>query len=467
MRTKPDLVENPLVSFTRQCKELEAQACTAWEGWMRVIQSQYQGESALESAVGALDFDYFGSDIVLLSGALGGERIIDAVSAHVHWNQLISYDHNNYNEGNLLFPEHLEPSFWVKYFTDQNKPEDQHSEVESVWRALWEKNHLNGQSFIPSYAFGRDITLRTAMVAWNFEMEDPLNDIFALPITDNEAQDVFLAHCSTGLSHHSGMSSNDEAVLNRLFSHIDLKAPYKLSPYMQTLFSAPEDLPLGIVGMYMLLHGEFDQKEIAQLVQREPQLYQDYLGAMFERTLNIPLSGLANSETSVYGWLSACAQQFHSAEIVGPLMLKMLATHNPTGPTSSAHNLKKILSIVCATQSLDGCIAEENTSEILEHLIALYRDPRHTQIRLTDVNNWWGSTEGWGKMVQWFAPSVRQQVEEYMETFIEAEQVLLDAFKSSRGSSNTPQNNQSALLKLQTLRADGWSQPAQKRTLKL
>lgn len=465
--------ESPLATFTRNYTSTESRQSKAWKGWLKVLEFQYDRDKC-QQALDDLDYAFFGCDIVFLASALGGANVFNQISPYVAWHQLQRDDNmaesvetRNSDYNNLDFPN--EPSFWVWYFGCHHKhPEEQRDDVDYCLQQLLKNGSLSMTHRLPSYSFGHDITLRTTLLAWGFEIKRGTiyNDILSTPVGPEEAADIVLAHCINGEQFNSALNDSDKQAIEHLMRTVDYSAPYILSEHFKGVLGTQlDELPLGVVAAGVLIRKWNCKAEtLDHLLEHYPQIFSQHLEVLYDICIREGvLKDHFNKGTPAQRIFRDQAN-FDIAASVAPLLQKSVREFN----LSSQHKsyVAKMLETCAGNISLTSMFSENETGVVLQNIFDIFsaRKDHNGHIMLENVDTWWNNPQGWPQSLQWFDPQAREKVQHLMAPVVDAG-VFLSNYKPAqyRQDDETEKNQgQAAQFTLNLFSATRWDETPRK-----
>lgn len=462
--------ESELATFTRQYASTENRKAQAWKGWLNALECQYDKEKFAE-AISQVDYDFFGCDIVFLASAWGGPKFIEAVSPYVQWNRL-ERDENMAESVETSRPDitsldfSKEPSFWVWYFASEHEhPENQVYDVEYCVETLLKNGGLSMTHRLPSYSFDHDITLRTALVAWNMEIhEHPFSPVFDTPILEDEARDIVVAFCANGEDLHGMFSKEDLEVVKNLALTVDYSAPYPLSQHLQSVLrTQSKELPLGIVvASIMMRSWDHASDIIAHLKSNYSPLFEQHYDFLYRLSLDENVFDRRDRQDSVAGQIFCNTTHFDTKSLLAPLLRDTLLNFDER--TTSKRVFQNFMMHCAASISLPNIFSEDETTDALTKIFEVFSEKKNENVKMEEINEWWNHCEGWNNAIQWFAPASQLKVEVFMRPIVDAGIALntRPSYIRSIDTKSSENERQAAQLLLNVFDASRWNESARK-----
>lgn len=464
--------ESELATFTRQYASTENRKAQAWKGWLKALECQYDTEQFAE-AISQLDYDFFGCDIVFLASSWGGPKFIDAVSPYVQWHRLErdenmgdSVESSRPDINSLDFSK--EPSFWVWYFACEHEhPENQVYDVEYCVETLLKNGGLSMIQRLPSYSFDHDITLRTALVAWNMKIDrQPFLNIFDSPISEDEARDIVVAFCANGEDLHGMFNADDLEMVKKLALSVDYSAPYPLSQQLQSvLHTQSNELPLGIVVAGIMMRSWDHESDIlAHLKSDYSTLFEQHYDFLYRLGLNENVFGRSrrDRQDSVAGQIFCNTPHFDTKSLLAPLLRDTLLHFDEH--TTSKRSFQNFMMHCAAAISLPHIFSEDETTDALNKIFEIFSDRKQDNVKMEEINEWWHHPEGWNKAIEWFDPVSQSKVENFMRPMIDAGTELNNrpSYIRSIDTKTSENERQAAQILLNVFDASRWNESARK-----
>lgn len=463
--------ESPLATFTRHYANCENRKEQAWKGWLKALECQYN-PSEFAQAVLQIDYDYFGCDIVFLASAWGGPKFIKAVSPHVAWNKL-ERDENMAESVEETHPEHnnlkfsAEPSFWVWYFgSEHHHSEAQMADVEYCVETLLESGELSMTHLLPSYSFGRDITLRTALVGWDlYSDRRPFSDILTgQPISEDEAKDLIVAYCANGEELHRMFSEQDIEVIKKLSIGVDYSAPYPLSEHFQSvLHTQLSELPLGVVVAGMLMRSwDHTSDIVSHIMQHHSEILEQHFDVLYNLSIVEGVFNHRNPAETVAAQIFCNTPHFDIASCITPLLRESLEQY--TLQNTPTKYFRSMLEHCASSIALPNIFTEEETANYLRKIFEVFSYRKNDIVIMENVEQWWSNPTGWEAATKWFDSAAQSKVVEFMRPIVDAG-VVLDSrsFHSHNRHHQFDSNDiQAAQLMLNVFDPERWNETTRK-----
>lgn len=462
--------ESQLATFTRQYASTENRKAEAWKGWLSALECQYDKEKFAE-AISKLDYDFFGCDIVFLASSWGGPKFIEAVSPYVQWHRL-ERDTNMAESVETSRPDitsldfSKEPSFWVWYFSSEHEhPEDQVYDVAYCAETLLKNEGLTMTHRLPSHSFAHDITLRTALVAWDMTVgRQAFSNIFDSPILEDEARDIVVAFCANGENLHGMFSADDLDVVKNLALTVDYSSPYPLSQHLQSvLHTQSHELPLGIVVAGIMMRSwDHESDIIAHLKSDYPTLFEQHYDFLYRLSLEENMFSRRDPQESVAAQIVCNTPHFDTKSLLAPLLRNTLLNFNEN--TTSKRSFQNLLMHCAAAIELPHIFSEDETSDVLNKIFEVFSEKKKDNVKIEWINEWWSHSEGWNNAIKWFDPMAQSKVEDFMRPIVDAGIALSSSpsYIRSIDLKHSDNDRQAAQILLNVFDACRWNESARK-----
>lgn len=427
-------IDNELIKLTRSLT-INCEKTALYAQWLALINDPQDKEAAQ-----LINYDHFGSEIVFLAAADGRQSLWNVLSNHVSWEnfapteklqQLVQNDTEISSVGVMSsFSNQNEQSLWVLAAApahDRNN-EQMKTEVYSLLEHLVHTGLFNPLHTYFSDAYNKHITQRIGLFTWACDI-DEWYGLFEQPLTADEEYDFVFA---AALKYFQALAFNEfpegkletDAPYLLLYSrffealeHVDFTKPYPVSPQLREQWDISDThLPFGVVCVRLMMENEFDFL-CKRIVKQHPEIFNQHYN------LFISSGFYADVMNEVYSLHDLCESLFdlrpHARKFV--LSAAELEEHRVLIPIMA----------LTAYDSIHSILEKDETVPVLNTLFKLFSKLDFADNRyLSNQDKWWKGA--WPRAVKWFHPEHQQEVSEFVQQYIQAQEHLRSGDKIER-----------------------------------
>lgn len=418
--------DNELIELTRSFTK-NPENLTPYAQWLAFIDNPYDQEAAQR-----INYNHFGSEIVLLAAADGRQSVWNTLSHHVSWEnfapteklqQLVQNDTEIASAGIMSsFSNQNEQSIWVLAAAPAHNENNEQMKTE-VYYLLDHLVHTGSFNPLHTYfseAYNKKITQRIGLFTWAGDI-DEWHSLFEQPLTAEEEYDfVFAAalknfHSKAFNEFPEGRLETDASYLvlySRFFEaleHVDFTKPYIVSPQLRDEWGiSDEHLPFGVVCVRLMMENELDFL-CQRIVKKHPEIFNKH----YDLFINPEFYYDAMNE--VYSLHDLCEELFDLRPHARKFVLSI--------PEIKKHKAIVPLLALTAYDSIHSLLEKEETVPVLNSLFELFSKIDFADNRyLSDQERWWYGA--WPRAIKWFHPEHQQEVTEFMQQYIDAQLAL-------------------------------------------